>query len=358
MTQQLVPVNLVISSGEPAGVGPEVSIAAAMAFLQEQPASTITLLGDYSLFTATDIPRDLSNRLQIESIALTSPVVVGQLNPANAQYVLNILDVAVKGCLGGRFDAMVTAPIQKSVINQGITSGDSLFTGHTEYLAKLCDQAHVVMMLCATLPVGFLGLQTSRDLRVALVTTHHPLKEVANELSQEHILETIQIVNQDLRKKFAIANPVIRVAGLNPHAGESGYLGREEIDMIALKLKQGGITKTVTFDGRTTMNKRSEILKGDNEVLILQIQTGCEGLNLQDKYSEIYFVSPHWNPAIEEQAIARCHRIGQTKPVYVERFEMCNFPEEEGEDKIVSRSVDNYVCAIQDFKRVIVSEII
>jgi SNF2 family DNA or RNA helicase len=134
---------------------------------------------------------------------------------------------------------------------------------------------------------------------------------------------------------------------------------REEIDMIALKLKQGGITKTVTFDGRTTMNKRSEILREDNEVLILQIQTGCEGLNLQDKYSEIYFVSPHWNPAIEEQAIARCHRIGQTKPVYVERFEMCNFPEEEeGEDKIVSRSVDNYVCAIQDFKRVIVSEII
>lgn len=135
---------------------------------------------------------------------------------------------------------------------------------------------------------------------------------------------------------------------------------REEIDMIALKLRQGGITKTVTFDGRTTMNKRSEILNGDNEVLILQIQTGCEGLNLQDKYSEIYFVSPHWNPAIEEQAIARCHRIGQTKPVYVERFEMCNFPEEEeeGEDKIVSRTVDNYVCAIQDFKRVIVSEII
>ena len=233
MTQQPVPVNLVISSGEPAGVGPEVSIAAAMAFLQEQPASTVTLLGDYSLFAATDIPRELSNRLQIESIALTSPAVVGQLNPANAQYVLNILDVAVKGCLGGRFDAMVTAPIQKSVINQGITSSDALFTGHTEYLAKRCHQEHVVMMLCATLPAGFLGLQNSQDLRVALVTTHLPLKEVSGVLSQEHILETIQIVDQDLRKKFGIAKPVIRVAGLNPHAGESGYLGREEIDMIA-----------------------------------------------------------------------------------------------------------------------------
>jgi 4-hydroxythreonine-4-phosphate dehydrogenase len=203
-----------------------------MAFLQEQPASTVTLLGDYSLFTATDIPRELSNRLQIESIALTLPAVVGQLNPANAQYVLNILDVAVKGCLGGRFDAMVTAPIQKSVINQGVISSESVFTGHTEYLAKLCHQEHVVMMLCATLPAGFLGLQKSGDLRVALVTTHLPLKEVTSALSQEHILETIQIVDQDLRKKFGIARPVIRVAGLNPHAGESGYLGREEIEII------------------------------------------------------------------------------------------------------------------------------
>jgi 4-hydroxythreonine-4-phosphate dehydrogenase len=127
---------------------------------------------------------------------------------------------------------MVTAPIQKSVINQGDTSSDDLFTGHTEYLAKLCHQAHVVMMLCATLPSGFLGLQNSRDLRVALVTTHLPLREVPGALNQGRILETIQIVDQDLRKKFGIAKPVIRIAGLNPHAGESGYLGREEIDVI------------------------------------------------------------------------------------------------------------------------------
>jgi 4-hydroxythreonine-4-phosphate dehydrogenase len=260
MTQQPVPVNLVISSGEPAGVGPEVSIAAAMAFLQEQPASTITLLGDYSLFTATDIPRELSNRLLIESIALTSPAVVGRLNPANAQYVLNILDVAVKGCLGRRFDAMVTAPIQKSVINQGITSSDSVFTGHTEYLAKLCHQEHVVMMLCATLPAGFLALQKNRDLRVALVTTHLPLQEVASALSQEHILETIQIVDQDLRKKFGITKPVIRVAGLNPHAGESGYLGREEIDMIAPAIQASqdlGIQVSGPYPGDTMFDAKA-----------------------------------------------------------------------------------------------------
>jgi 4-hydroxythreonine-4-phosphate dehydrogenase len=232
MIQQPVPVNLVISSGEPAGVGPEVSIAAALAFLEEQPSGSITLLGDYSLFSATDVPKELSNRLKLESIALASPVTAGQLNPANAQYVLSLLDAAVKGCLDGRFDAMVTAPIQKSVINQGHTLNDDVFTGHTEYLAKLCHQDHVVMMLCATLPAGFLGLHKSCDLRVALVTTHLPLKEVSGALNQQYVLETIQIVDRDLRAKFGIAKPIIRMAGLNPHAGEAGYLGREEIDVI------------------------------------------------------------------------------------------------------------------------------
>jgi 4-hydroxythreonine-4-phosphate dehydrogenase len=233
MIQQPALVNLVISSGEPAGVGPEVSFAAAVAFLQEQPASTITLLGHPSLIPATKIPQELSNRLKVESISLAAPVIAGQLDPTNAQYVLNMLDTAVEGCLAGRFNAMVTAPIQKSVINDGDAASNDLFTGHTEYLAKLCQQAHVVMMLCATLPAGFLGLQKSRDLRVALVTTHLPLREVPGALDFQNILETIQIVDQDLRKKFGIAKPVIRVAGLNPHAGESGYLGREEINIIA-----------------------------------------------------------------------------------------------------------------------------
>ncbi len=233
MIQHPALVNLVICSGEPAGIGPEVSIAAALAFLKEQSAATITLLGDPSLFLASDIPAELTTRLKIESISASVPVLVGQLNPANAQYVLNILDVASKGCLDGRFDAMVTAPLQKSVINDGVISGDSLFTGHTEYLATLCNQEHVVMMLCATLPAGLLGLQKNRDLRVALVTTHLPLREVPDALTRQHILETIQIVDQDLRAKFGITQPTIRVAGLNPHAGESGYLGREEIEVIA-----------------------------------------------------------------------------------------------------------------------------
>ena len=260
MIQQPALVNLVISSGEPAGVGPEVSIAAALAFLQEQPASTITVLGDPSLFSVADISKSLSARLRVESIPLAAPVVAGQLNPVNAQYVLNILDAAVKGCLDGRFDAMVTAPIQKSVINEGGTSSDVLFTGHTEYLAKLCHREHVVMMLCAALPGGFLGLQKSCDLRVALVTTHLPLREVPGALDRQHILEAIQIVDRDLQTKFGIAKPVIRVAGLNPHAGESGYLGREEIDVIAPAIeaaKQLGIQVSGPYPGDTMFDAKA-----------------------------------------------------------------------------------------------------
>ena len=254
MIQHPALVNLVICSGEPAGIGPEVSIAAALAFLSEQPGAKISLLGDPSLFSAADIPNALSARLTLQSIPLGSPVSAGQLNPANAQYVLDILDVATKGCLEGRYDAMVTAPLQKSVINDGLAQREALFTGHTEYLAKLCNQEHVVMMLCATLPAGFLGLQKNRGLRVALVTTHLPLKGVPSALSREYILETIQIVDQDLRTKFGITRPAIRVAGLNPHAGESGYLGREEVEIITPAIKAAkdlGILVSGPYPGDT-----------------------------------------------------------------------------------------------------------
>jgi len=131
---------------------------------------------------------------------------------------------------------------------------------------------------------------------------------------------------------------------------------REEIDEIANRLKAGGMTKVATFDGRTTNSKRYDILNDKNDALILQIQTGCEGLNLQENYSEIYFISPHWNPAVEDQAIARCHRIGQTKDVYVERFEMCNFIDDEQE--VDTMTVDKYVGAVQEGKRTIANECI
>lgn len=231
MMQPAVPlVNLVVSTGEPAGVGPEVSFAASLEFLREHADVQITLLGNDTLFTLPhSLSSDLSNRLEIRSLPLGSSIIPGSLNTLNAQYVINLLDAAIDGCLQGRFDAMVTAPLQKSIINQAGTP----FTGHTEYLAQRCQIAHVVMMLCAQLPLGFLGLKASRDLRVALVTTHLPLTEVPKSLSYDFILETIQIINQDLQQKFGITQPVIRVAGLNPHAGESGYLGREEIEIIS-----------------------------------------------------------------------------------------------------------------------------
>lgn len=131
---------------------------------------------------------------------------------------------------------------------------------------------------------------------------------------------------------------------------------REEIDEIAELLKNGGMTNIATIDGRTSNSKRNDILNDKNNALILQIQTGCEGLNLQKNYSEIYFISPHWNPAVEEQAIARCHRIGQTKPVYVERFEMCPFASEDDEEE--TKTIDEYVRDVQENKRIVASEII
>ena len=250
---QLVPhpVKLIISTGEPAGVGPEVSLAAAKDFLAEQPNAQITLLGNTDLFKdSSEKNSSALNRLKIESMPLASPVDPGVLNPANAQYVLSLLDRASDACMHGDFDAMVTAPVQKSLIN----SAGIPFTGHTEYLAQRSNTPHVVMLLCAPLPAGFLGIKSRRDLRVALVSTHLPLKEVSASLSYKLLLETIQIVNQDLRTKFDISKPVIRVAGLNPHAGESGYLGREEIDMIAPAIeaaKQQGIQVSGPYPGDT-----------------------------------------------------------------------------------------------------------
>ena len=257
MQQPAPPVKLVITTGEPAGVGPEISLAGAQDFLEEQSGVQITLLGDPGLFEL--LQRKITphfDRLKINPIPLVVPATPGSLNASNAQYVVNLLNEAVDGCLQGRYDAMVTAPIQKSIINIASIP----FIGHTEYLERRCNAKHVVMMLCAKLPMGFLGLKSPKNLRVALATTHLPLKDVPSAISYQLVLETIQIVYQDLQKNFGVANPVIRVAGLNPHAGESGYLGREEIEIIIPAIeraKQQGILVSGPYPGDTMFDADS-----------------------------------------------------------------------------------------------------
>ena len=191
---------IALTSGEPAGIGPELCARVA----RDYP---VTVIGDRELLPGC--PR-------IEHIPLRANNVPGRLNPENGPYVLAILDRAIAGCLSGEYDAMVTAPVQKSVINEaGIA-----FTGHTEYLAERSGTGQVVMML-----VG-------GGLRVALATTHLALADVPRAITRQGLLAVLKVIDGDLRKRFSIASPRILVAGLNPHSGESGHLGREEIEVI------------------------------------------------------------------------------------------------------------------------------
>ena len=192
---------IALTSGEPAGIGPELCVRLASEM-------DVVVIGDRSLLAGC--PR-------IEHVPLARPAVPGRLDPANARYVLAVLDRAIRGCLEGEFAAMVTAPVQKSVINDaGIA-----FTGHTEYLAEHSGAAQVVMML-----VG-------GGLRVALATTHLPLSEVPRAITTNGVSSALRVIDADLKRRFRIARPRILVAGLNPHSGESGHLGREDMEVIA-----------------------------------------------------------------------------------------------------------------------------
>ncbi len=226
MKQNYAP--LAVTAGEPAGIGADLCLQLAQQSLPypfvvladkkllQQRAALLGLtvqLHDYDANHNSVLP---AGHLRVLNIPLAEAVVAGQLNSANSPYVLALLNRAVEGCNSGEFSAMVTAPVHKGVINDaGIP-----FTGHTEYLAELTHTPLVAMMLAGG------------GMRVALVTTHLPLRDVADAITSE-LLETILIILQhDLKSRFGIAHPRILVAGLNPHAGESGYLGREEIDII------------------------------------------------------------------------------------------------------------------------------
>jgi 4-hydroxythreonine-4-phosphate dehydrogenase len=232
------PLQIAITTGEPAGVGPELTAQALAGAAAHWPDAQFIVLGDAQLLAARAKAVGLDwaalsgagrgsghERVRVQHQPLGVLSQAGKLDAANGRYVLNLLDSAIDGALAGQFDAIVTAPLQKSTINDAGVP----FTGHTEYLAERTHTPHVVMMLAGT---------GQRPLRVALATTHLPLKDVAAALTIESIVDTLRIIDHDLRQYFGLPAPRILVTGLNPHAGENGYLGREEIDVIAPALKQ------------------------------------------------------------------------------------------------------------------------
>jgi 4-hydroxythreonine-4-phosphate dehydrogenase len=211
--------RIAITTGEPAGIGPEIAAIVAADALD----ADLVLIGDEALLAARAhaVGAPWPARATVHHVALAAAARPGHLDVRNAAYVLATLDHAIDGALAGRYDAIVTAPVQKSVINDAGVA----FTGHTEYLAARAKAPQVVMMLAGDTAHG--------PLRVALATTHLPLAEVPRALSTDGLLRVMQVLLHDLKQHFGIAEPRIAVTGLNPHAGEGGHLGREEIEVIA-----------------------------------------------------------------------------------------------------------------------------
>lgn len=221
--------RIALTPGEPAGIGPDLVITLA----QQAQQHEIVAIADPDLLQARaqqlgyplklreinlqDEPRPtVAGELAVLSVALAETAEPGKLNVKNAPYILHTLDAAIAGCVNGQFAALVTGPVQKSIINDaGIA-----FSGHTEYLAEKTNTEKVVMMLA------------TEGLRVALATTHLPLKDVAAAITEDELTQVIDILHRDMQVQFGIAAPRILVCGLNPHAGEGGHLGREEIEVI------------------------------------------------------------------------------------------------------------------------------
>lgn len=234
---------LAVTCGEPAGIGPEISLKAAW---EMRDVARCVLIGDAALLSQVaqeldagirisavsplsldyaglpDFPND---RLTVIDCQVNEPVVPGVLDVRNGRSMLKMLDLAIDGAVQGMFDAVVTGPLQKSVINDAGVP----FTGHTEYFAHRTQTDQVVMMLAGG---------EHPHLRVALATTHLPLRDVPDAITTEGLLRVLSIIHADFQSKFGLPSPHILVTGLNPHAGENGYLGREEIDIIAPAIAQ------------------------------------------------------------------------------------------------------------------------
>lgn len=249
--------RIVVTSGEPAGIGPDLCLKIAQ---REWPCDLV-FAADPALLQeranqigieVTILPYDAESprlparagALRVCEEKLAAPVEAGRLDPANAQYVIRLLERALAGCRQHEFDAMVTAPVQKSVIaDAGIA-----FMGHTEFLAERTEAPLPVMMLVAD------------HLRVALATTHLPLAAVSRALDTNRLVRVMDVIDKDLRARFGFARPRILVCGLNPHAGESGHLGREEIDVIrpaVERAREQGIDATGPVPADTAFTPRS-----------------------------------------------------------------------------------------------------
>jgi 4-hydroxythreonine-4-phosphate dehydrogenase len=248
--------RIAVTSGEPAGIGPE--LVATLA--QESRPAQIVVIGDPELMrerarqTGADVeitgydpaapPTPVpAGTLIVDPCALRVPAVPGELNPRNSAYVIETLERACDGCASGEFDAMLTAPVNKGVINDaGIP-----FSGHTEFLALRCGAGLPVMLLVAD------------ELRVALVTTHLPLRDVADAIDADRLRATLRVLDAGLTRWFGLTRPRITVLGLNPHAGESGHLGDEEgriIDPVLQELRADGMRLTGPLPADTAFTAR------------------------------------------------------------------------------------------------------
>ncbi|HEX4896702.1 MAG TPA: 4-hydroxythreonine-4-phosphate dehydrogenase PdxA, partial [Solimonas sp.] len=229
------PRRILLTPGEPAGIGPDLAcllaqdagpqelVAIADPALLQERARQLGLPLEIELATPATPPQaQRSGRLRVWPQTLAVPARPGQLDPRNADYVLATLRTAADACLAGAADALVTGPVQKSTI----ADAGHAFSGHTEFLAAHCGAPLPVMMLVAG------------PLRVALATTHLPLRAVPDAITVSGLTEVLRILDRDLRRRFGMARPRILVCGLNPHAGESGHLGREEIEVISPVLER------------------------------------------------------------------------------------------------------------------------
>jgi len=226
--------RIAITSGEPAGIGPELIVKISQQNYRDQ----LVVIGDPQLFidsaASLDIKLDLipfdpniktasqSGQLFFSPVILKTAVAPGTLDSSNSEYVIKTLAQACDGCLSGLYDAMVTPPVHKGIINEACIP----FSGHTEFLQQRCSSSEVVMMLA------------TQEMRVALVTTHLPLKDVSSAVTKEKLRQIIDILIADLKSMFAIEQPKVLICGLNPHAGEDGHMGSEEIVTISPVLKE------------------------------------------------------------------------------------------------------------------------